>query len=391
MKIHRTQQNETLYEIADEYGVSPIRLAYDNEIENIKRLAQGRELLVLTPTRTYNVKTGDTTDKIARRFGISEERLKAYNPELCTSGKLYSGQLLAIKNMDARFGMGIANGYYYIGCTRNMLNRAMPYLSYVTVCAAIAESGDIKMMPSVDTVVSEVHRYGKIPLLRIYVKDDTDMLSGNFIDSATILAKAGGYDGITLSRPPAADDKDKLIELKKTMLERELLLFVEKDISDTHNCTDYADATVLTYDKLHLECMPTFEEGEKKAMTAYAEFCTPEGAFIELSAFSMIGEKYVEKVRANSIADKNKAILLFDKDTLTLSGNIGRGKKVRRLRQESLENTKAKLELASELGYLGISFDNKEFQNQGYDVIDITNDIVVGEHPKFSLKLIRGE
>ena len=92
-------------------------------------------------------------------------------------------------------------------------------------------------------------------------------------------------------------------------------------------------------------------------MTAYAEFCTPEGAFIELSAFSMIGEKYVEKVRANSIADKNKAILLFDKDTLTLSGNIGRGKKVRRLRQESLENTKAKLELASELGYLGISFD----------------------------------
>ena len=33
----------------------------------------------------------------------------------------------------------------------------------------------------------------------------------------------------------------------------------------------------------------------------------------------------------------------------------------------------------------------KEFQNQGYDVIDITNDIVVGELPKFSLKLIRGE
>ena len=33
----------------------------------------------------------------------------------------------------------------------------------------------------------------------------------------------------------------------------------------------------------------------------------------------------------------------------------------------------------------------KEFQNQGYDVIDITNDIAPGEHLKFSLKLIRGE
>lgn len=31
----------------------------------------------------------------------------------------------------------------------------------------------------------------------------------------------------------------------------------------------------------------------------------------------------------------------------------------------------------------------KEFQNQGYDIIDITNDIVVGEHPEFSLKLIK--
>ena len=31
----------------------------------------------------------------------------------------------------------------------------------------------------------------------------------------------------------------------------------------------------------------------------------------------------------------------------------------------------------------------KEFQNQGYDVIDITNDIIVGKCPEFSLKLIK--
>ena len=34
---------------------------------------------------------------------------------------------------------------------------------------------------------------------------------------------------------------------------------------------------------------------------------------------------------------------------------------------------------------------NKEFQKQGYDVIDITNDIAPEEYPEFSLKLIRGE
>ncbi|MBQ8293468.1 MAG: hypothetical protein IJX78_06710 [Bacilli bacterium] len=31
----------------------------------------------------------------------------------------------------------------------------------------------------------------------------------------------------------------------------------------------------------------------------------------------------------------------------------------------------------------------KEFQNQGYDVIDITNDIASGEYPEFSLKLLK--
>lgn len=31
----------------------------------------------------------------------------------------------------------------------------------------------------------------------------------------------------------------------------------------------------------------------------------------------------------------------------------------------------------------------KEFQNQGYDVIDISNDIAPGEYPEFSLKLIK--
>ena len=32
---------------------------------------------------------------------------------------------------------------------------------------------------------------------------------------------------------------------------------------------------------------------------------------------------------------------------------------------------------------------NKEFQNEGYDVIDISNDIAPGEYPEFSLKLIK--
>lgn len=50
---------------------------------------------------------------------------------------------------------------------------------------------------------------------------------------------------------------------------------------------------------------------------------------------------------------------------------------------EALQYENMKLRIENEL--------KKEFQNQGYDVIDITNDIAPEEYPEFSLKLIRGE
>ena len=357
MHIHRIKNDETVYSVAEEYGVSPIRLGYDNDIDNFKRLAPGRELLVLIPTRTYNVRRGDSLKKISLRFGVGEERIKTLNPELLCTGKLYPGQLLVIKNSEPIYGMGIANGYVYSGCTKNMLLRAMPYLSYVTVCSAVAEGGRIRTIPGLENVVEEAHRYSKTVLMRIYVKDETDILSSEFIKSAVILAKSGGFDGITLSRKPKEDDKDKLAELKKILLDGELLLFIERELKDAGCSSEYADASILTYDKIHLESIPTFEEGEKYYLTKYAELCNPEGAFVDLSSFSVIGSRFIEKGRASAIADRNRSPLTFDSERLVITGDVGRGKKSRELCQESLENTKAKLELISELGYLGISFD----------------------------------
>ena len=354
MKIHRVKNNETVYDIAGEYGVSPVRLGFENEIGNPRRLATGRELLVQMPTRTYNVRRDDTEERIALRFGISPERIRSLNPELASGGKLYSGQLLVIKSMAPTLGMGIANGYYYQGCPREYLMRALPYLSYITVCSAIAEGGKISTVFDDSYALDESKRHGKIILLRIYVKDDTNITSDDFISSATLLAKSRGYDGITL---PAIKEDEGALKLKKAMLERELLLFVERELKDTEECCHYADATVLTYDKIHLDNVPSFDDGERAAMERYAEMCHPEGAFIDLSPFALAGEKYIEKTRAYEVADRNKNTFSFDKERLLLTGDIGRGRRSRHLISESLENTKAKLQLIGELGYLGISFD----------------------------------
>ena len=72
------------------FGVSPIKIAENNDLEIRGRLPKGREVLVLTPSRTYNVRSGDTLDKIAMRFKTTKELLLRLNPELQGREKTYS-------------------------------------------------------------------------------------------------------------------------------------------------------------------------------------------------------------------------------------------------------------------------------------------------------------
>ena len=111
MYIYRSGNNESIYDIAREYGVSPIKIAENNELEIRGRLPKGREVLILTPSRTYNAKSTDTLGRIAERFKTTKEALMRLNPELGGREKLYSGQLLTIKESTPSFGMISTNGY----------------------------------------------------------------------------------------------------------------------------------------------------------------------------------------------------------------------------------------------------------------------------------------
>ena len=353
MEIYRTEKDETLYDVAEKFTASFVKLAIDNEIENPKRLAEGRELLIQTPTRAYTAKRGDTLEKIALRFGVDEERLRAQNTEV-RGNTLYQGQPLYIKTSSPIYGMAAANGYLFSGYTHENLIRAMPYLNYITVCCAVSEDNGLSMLFDDSDALSEAKRYGKIPLLRIYLRGGARDLDKELLDSAIILAKGRGYDGITLGGVTLGAEKG--IEIRQKLMLHDLLLFVEGEL-ESRNCTEYADGSVLTYDKLYLEDIPSFTDGEERAMRKYAEYCSVDTVFIELSPFALSGGKYIEKTRAYQIADKNYGKFTHNPETKLLEGTIGRGRRARPVISESLENTKSKLELIGELGFMGIAFD----------------------------------
>jgi spore germination protein YaaH len=77
---------------------------------------------------------------------------------------------------------------------------------------------------------------------------------------------------------------------------------------------------------------------------------------MELSSFAYSHGEYIEKVEALRLIDRKKADIECDGVGKTVKATYGRHKR-REVVYESLENTKAKLDLVSELGFMGVSFD----------------------------------
>ena len=362
MHIHRTKKEESIYDIANEYGVSPIKIAEDNELEIRGRLPRGREVLILTPSRTYNAKASDTLDRIAERFKVSKETLLRLNPELRGREKLYSGQMLTVRESTPSYGMIGTNGYLYTGVSRDRLIAIMPYLGYVTVCSAIYRDGRVHSLFPVEDTVNFIKSYGRAPLLRVYLTELPSMKDEiDFANSISILAASGGFFGVTLSSlNTMSNDKERLDSLvfavRRRLMESDLLLFVEGDLDRETSYIEYADAGVLTYDKIQKDTPPSFDGGERKALVDFAYSGESSRAFVEIPSFAYSSGKYIEKREAKRICDRKHADIVYDEVTMLENISFGRHKR-REMVCESLENTKAKLELISELGYMGISFD----------------------------------
>ena len=362
MQIYRVKNGESVYDIAREYGLSPMKIAYDNDLEIRERLPKGREVLLIMPTRTYNAKQGDTLDGVAHRFKTTKESLMRLNPELGGREKMYAGQVLTVKEGTPSYGMISVNGYFYSGTSKDTLISILPYLSYVTVCSAIYKDGRVHNLFRSEDTVTLIKAYGRAPMLRIYLtelpdeKDDKD-----FASSVSILAKSGGYAGVTFSSLSSlSSDKKRLesfvLSARRMLMQSDLLLFAEGDLECDISYIEYADAGVLTYDKLHKSDMPCFLEGEASSLEGFAYSGESSRAFLEISGFAYSGGKYIEKREAMRITDKKRGEIALDGEKKIQIASYGKHKK-REIIYESLENTKAKLELVSELGFMGISFD----------------------------------
>lgn len=359
MQIHIKSRSERLNEIADGYGISEEAIRMINEISEGEP-SDGEELLILVPTRTYTVQYGDTPERIALRFGVRVADIFMLNPWI--DEELKPGQRLALKYDERLGGMAMANGYFYKGCDRGKLKRAMPYLTYITFAGAVADERGVRRSADFKEEISLALKERKTPLLRIFDKHTERYKSGSdltsFAEALIELAMADGYKGIVLDSCSLANSAEEyssfLMILRKMMIGCDLILITEINENSPIEFSEYADGGVMYYPKYAMDNPPNFEDGERAVIADFA--CRGESAktFIDLPSLARRGREFITINEALSRGRRGDCEVRHDENTLLC--HIGDGKQGE-YSFASLKNIKATLELINEFDYMGICFD----------------------------------
>ena len=132
MDIHVVQPGDTMYRLAQQYGVSMERLLQDNQLQNPSQLVVGQTVVIRYPALTHTVKAGDSLYSIAQMHNTTVAQLLRNNPALQGRDLLYPGQTIVVKYASRPLGTLTVNSYAYPTIDRNLLRATLPYLSLLT-------------------------------------------------------------------------------------------------------------------------------------------------------------------------------------------------------------------------------------------------------------------
>jgi len=95
MQIHVVQPGETLWLIAQRYGVPVTEIVSANQLESPSKLVSGLALVIPTTPQTHTVQPGENLTQIARRYGTTVEDISNSN-QIQNPNMIISGTILTI-------------------------------------------------------------------------------------------------------------------------------------------------------------------------------------------------------------------------------------------------------------------------------------------------------
>lgn len=133
LRIHVVRSGESIYSIARQYRVSPEKIISDNELDDPSNLVVGQTIVILEGTRTHTVTPGESLYSIANSYRISLNAILQANPQITNPAAIYVGQTITIPPVTINFGNIEVNGYAFPNFNREVLNKTLPHLTYLSI------------------------------------------------------------------------------------------------------------------------------------------------------------------------------------------------------------------------------------------------------------------
>ena len=210
MVIHVVRPGDSVYSIAQEYGIPVSQLLFDNQLSDPSRLVIGQTLVVRFPQQVHTVQAGQTLASIAQQYGTTMRQLQRNNPVLGGRETVYPGQTLVITYQQVKEGTLSVNGYAYPFIDRALLRSTLPFLTFLTPFTyGITEDGDLVDLDDTE-LIAMAKQSGVAPLMHLstltqeggfsndlasLVLNDAD-IQNRLIDNLVTTIQAKGYRGL---------------------------------------------------------------------------------------------------------------------------------------------------------------------------------------------------
>lgn len=182
MRIHVVEYGDTLYSIAELYGVSYRRIMFDNGIINPQKLVIGQALLILEPQTVYTAEKGDTLFSIAEKYNTTVMELRRNNPYITDSYYISEGENIIISYSDVPSVKARVSGFVYHTVNRRLLAQILPYITYLIIFGyGFDPDGNIIAVNS-DDIAAAAHSLDTAVLLSLSLIDN----DGSFAESKIV-------------------------------------------------------------------------------------------------------------------------------------------------------------------------------------------------------------
>lgn len=177
MDIHIIKQGDSLYSIAQMYGVRPDEIYTINDLKDLPYLVVGQALVIPTTETAYTVKPGDSLWSIARKYGTTTAAIIALNG-ITDPENLQPGTTLRIPRRSKNYGFIETNAYLEPSTPERetvLVNEVGEYMTYLSPFSyQVKADGSLTPIRD-DTMIAEARKYRTAPLLVI-----TNFADGNF-------------------------------------------------------------------------------------------------------------------------------------------------------------------------------------------------------------------